>query len=412
MESIVRKVNDQDTEINTIKETVLPSHLVQLAGFKLPVTATPTGTAAITTTPQPGNVDLKNSPRPLVESPQSITSEAGKKRKRENGPGQITLPKNPFDANKFTETNPPQMTKKQSVVKKEVPVKIEEETSNSPIVQPEPSIQINQAPQQTPSPQTQQPFQQTQPQPQPQSQLQQNQPSPQQPISQIQQQPVQQQGARPVGAPPVPQPLAGRMQNPLQLQQYLLQQRNNLLALGPNLSPVQQSQLQTIQTALVKLSEQIRRSTAARAAAGNPMSQMNSNAAVATTTTSSPFNSNAPTATTDNLMQHQNQINMASINPSQIPANLTPQQRMLLATQLAQRNVAAGKPSNINELQAQLLQQQQQQQGGNDAVSTQPLWTGQIVWHIKTPEGQLQEFNCLCGAFAIPTKGSITNIEE
>ena len=40
------------------------------------------------------------------------------------------------------------------------------------------------------------------------------------------------------------------------------------------------------------------------------------------------------------------------------------------------------------------------------------LRTGQIVWHIKTQENQLQEYNCHCGAFAIPTKGNNVAIEE
>lgn len=37
LEDIVTLVNDQKTELNTIAETAIPSHLVKLAGFRLPV---------------------------------------------------------------------------------------------------------------------------------------------------------------------------------------------------------------------------------------------------------------------------------------------------------------------------------------------------------------------------------------
>lgn len=40
LEDIVSKVNEPKIELNTIAETVTPSHLVKLAGFKLPITLT------------------------------------------------------------------------------------------------------------------------------------------------------------------------------------------------------------------------------------------------------------------------------------------------------------------------------------------------------------------------------------
>lgn len=41
LEDIVTQVNDQKTELNTVTETVMPSHLVKLAGIKLPVAPPP-----------------------------------------------------------------------------------------------------------------------------------------------------------------------------------------------------------------------------------------------------------------------------------------------------------------------------------------------------------------------------------
>ncbi|CAO3675556.1 unnamed protein product [Rhizopus stolonifer] len=418
LEIIVSKVNDEATEINTIKETAAPAHFVQLAGFKLPVVSTP----------QPNNVsaEIKSSPRPLVGSPQSLTSEAGKKRKRENIPGQIALPKASFDANRFAEASArvnSQIAQKQNIkmehpiketrespvreiptrdVKEELMKEVKmEDNNNSPIDLIDTPVLAHQATSKAPSPKLQHPPAQ---------------PSPQT-LSQEQMLAIQQQTGSQIRPPTgPPQNIPGRMQNPFHLQQYLLNEKNNLLGLGPNLSPAQQTQLQTIQTALVKLSEQIRRSAAAAAAAAArgvmPPQNVNPNSPVV----SSPFPNNAvgtPTSRpgADPTMQ-QNQMNMGSINPAQLPTNLTAQQRIHIANQLAQRNAGNAKPVNINELQAQLLQQQQQQQQQQQPVSTQPLWTGQIVWHIKTNENQLQEFNCLCGAFAIPTKGSSTGIED
>ena len=37
----MNQVNDQKTELNTLTETVVSSHLVKLAGFKLPVAPPP-----------------------------------------------------------------------------------------------------------------------------------------------------------------------------------------------------------------------------------------------------------------------------------------------------------------------------------------------------------------------------------
>lgn len=37
----MNQVNDQKTELNTVTETVVSSHLVKLAGFKLPVAPPP-----------------------------------------------------------------------------------------------------------------------------------------------------------------------------------------------------------------------------------------------------------------------------------------------------------------------------------------------------------------------------------
>lgn len=41
LEDIVSLVNDQKTELNTMAETATPSHLVKLAGFKLPIAPPP-----------------------------------------------------------------------------------------------------------------------------------------------------------------------------------------------------------------------------------------------------------------------------------------------------------------------------------------------------------------------------------
>ncbi|RCH79648.1 hypothetical protein CU098_002018, partial [Rhizopus stolonifer] len=371
LEIIVSKVNDEATEINTIKETAAPAHFVQLAGFKLPVVSTP----------QPNNAsaEIKSSPRPLVGSPQSLTSEAGKKRKRENLPGQIALPKASFDANRFAEASArvnSQIAQKQNI-KMEHPIKETrespvreismkdlkeepmkevklEDNGNSPIDLIDTPVLAHQATSKAPSPKLQHPPAQ---------------PSPQT-LSQEQLLAIQQQTGSQIRPPTgPPQNIPGRMQNPFHLQQYLLNEKNNLLGLGPNLSPAQQTQLQTIQTALVKLSEQIRRSAAAARGVMAPQN-INPNSPVV----SAPFPNNAvgtPTSRpgADPMMQ-QNQMNMGSINPAQLPTNLTAQQRILIANQLAQRNAGNAKPN------------------------------------------QLQEFNCLCGAFAIPTKGSNTGIED
>lgn len=540
---MVHKINGDAIEINTITETAESSHLVQLAGFTLPVALTTQQQQKQPSTPvNSATVDTKDSPRPMAGSPQSVASEVGKKRKRENIPGQITLPKTSFDASKFTEatarTNSHIAKKQSTVAKKEVPVKIEEDKGNSPsmhaeqpvvagakpiqaipVVQqqtPSPQLQQQQSPQQpqvqqqnqaqtlpqqtaqfqqqpqpvqqSPQPQ-QQAFQQQQPQ-QPQQQPQQpQQPQMQQPIPQPQPgaQPQAQQRPMAASQTSLPQPLANRVQNPILLQQYLLQQRNNLLELGPNLTPVQQNQLQTIQTALVKLTEQLRRTqAAARNGPGMPPGNMNANAATTAATASPTPNSSSPSFVGGNVgsnvrpmmdvnaasmlqaqqqpqqpqptsqqqqpspspsqQPQQPQLKLGGINGPHIPNNLTAQTRMLLAAQLAQRaqNPQGISAANLSELQAQLLQQQQNQQNPqgqqpqpqpqpqqqqpqqqtplqaqslpnqqeNGTAPTQPIWTGQIVWHIKTQENQLQEYNCHCGAFAIPTKGNNVAIEE
>jgi hypothetical protein len=41
LDNIVIQVNEQKTELNTMQETAVPSHLVKLAGFKLPVAPLP-----------------------------------------------------------------------------------------------------------------------------------------------------------------------------------------------------------------------------------------------------------------------------------------------------------------------------------------------------------------------------------
>lgn len=41
MEEVVDRVNEQKTEMNVVNETVVPSHFVKLAGFKLPVAPPP-----------------------------------------------------------------------------------------------------------------------------------------------------------------------------------------------------------------------------------------------------------------------------------------------------------------------------------------------------------------------------------
>jgi hypothetical protein len=62
----------------------------------------------------------------------------------------------------------------------------------------------------------------------------------------------------------------------------------------------------------------------------------------------------------------------------------------------------------------QLLQQQQQQQqqsipqGMPQGIPTSPIWTGHIVWSIKTPHGTLSEFACHCGAYPVALRGSNT----
>lgn len=480
-----------------------------------------------------------------MDSPHSAHSDAGKKRKRENVPGSISLPKPAFDAKNFAEAsarvNAEITNKRRSVsgVKNE-DVTMEEKQApalpndqnialvatppkSSPMAQNAQQIQQT-PPQQTPPQQTQLTAQQLQLQQaqqlqqqqlhQQQQQLMQNQgqqhPSPQQlqqqqmqqqlqlqQMQQAQQQqmqqqqqlqaqqqaqqaqqqqqqqnPQQQQQQRPPQQQPQ-QTISGRMQNPHQLQQYLLQQRNNLIAQGANLTPVQQQQLQTIQAALLKLGDQLRRSSVMgpNGVSQPPPGSINASAppsaaAVVTAPNASPmaFAANAVAAggvnpngmqvrpstpdmsnnanTPNNLMQNQmqqQQLNLGNMTNAQIPANLTPQQRMLIAAQLAQRNQSSpqqpgARPPNISELQAQLLQQQaqaqqaqqqaqqqagalnqqqlQDQSGQQGTVPTQPIWTGQIVWHIKTPEGQLQEFSCHCGAFAITLKGNSVSLDE
>jgi hypothetical protein len=41
LEEIVTQVNDQKTELNIVAETIVPSHVVKLAGIKLPLAPPP-----------------------------------------------------------------------------------------------------------------------------------------------------------------------------------------------------------------------------------------------------------------------------------------------------------------------------------------------------------------------------------
>jgi hypothetical protein len=229
-----------------------------------------------------------------------------------------------------------------------------------------------------------------------------------------------------------------------------------LIAQGHNLTPAQQNQLQTIQAALLKLGDQLRRTsvgvsqppgsvnaTAATAATATPIPATNNASPMNFAATAAPGNNNPvglqvrPSTPDNNMIQLQQQLNLGNLNI----ASLTPQQRMLIAAQMAQRNQQQQgiRPTNSSEMQAQLLQQQQQQlqqaqqqqaqqqnqsqqqqpqdQGMQQsqqpgAMASPPIWTGQIVWHIKTPEGQLQEFSCHCGAFAITLKGNSVSLDE
>ncbi|KAG0183821.1 hypothetical protein DFQ28_000833 [Apophysomyces sp. BC1034] len=74
-------------------------------------------------------------------------------------------------------------------------------------------------------------------------------------------------------------------------------------------------------------------------------------------------------------------------------------------------------------MQYQQQQQQQQQpqqqtppqvqpQPQPGALMGQPIWTGQIVWQIKTQEGSHQEFSFQCGAFAVTLRGNSVSAEE
>jgi hypothetical protein len=98
------------------------------------------------------------------------------------------------------------------------------------------------------------------------------------------------------------------------------------------------------------------------------------------------------------------------------------QQRMVLQQQLnanspnavdvgmgmQQRPQMAGLHQGLSpqQLLQQQQQQQQQQQSIPQGMPASPIWTGHIVWSIKTPHGALTEFACHCGAYPVALRGS------
>ena len=120
------------------------------------------------------------------------------------------------------------------------------------------------------------------------------------------------------------------------------------------------------------------------------------------------------------------QRNINTSNAAQMQSMLTPQQRLMLAQHLnmqqqqqqkqaqqhsPQRPVMVGGGDNSNPSQQQMMQAQMAQQQ-QQPVQNVPIWTGQIVWHIKQMDNSFQEFTCFCGAFAMIKKGTTISRED
>ncbi|KAG2185608.1 hypothetical protein INT44_002401, partial [Umbelopsis vinacea] len=74
---------------------------------------------------------------------------------------------------------------------------------------------------------------------------------------------------------------------------------------------------------------------------------------------------------------------------------------------MQQRPQMAGLHQGLTPQQLlQQQQQQQQQQSIPQGMPASPIWTGHIVWSIKTPHGALTEFACHCGAYPVALRGS------
>jgi hypothetical protein len=230
------------------------------------------------------------------------------------------------------------------------------------------------------------------------------------------------------------------MPNPIP---YLIQQRSMLLQL-PSLTPQQQQQLTAIQLSLQKISGMANAqnpnlasmaSSAGISSAPSMANQIGNNMQARPSLSTMPQMNGVQAPSQQQLQQQpQQQAILANLNllNGQLPANLTPQQRMLLAQmgQLqAQQQVNQSSPKpNTLQAQQQLMQQllsqqqqqrqqatqspQQQQQQQQQGLHTQPIWTGQIVWHINGPDNNLQEFSCHCSAFAITLRGFSVSMEE
>ncbi|KAI8394137.1 mediator complex subunit 25 von Willebrand factor type A-domain-containing protein [Radiomyces spectabilis] len=494
LEDLVTEVNKQKTEIHTVSDPVAATHVVKLAGFTLPPKQIPAAPAA-TATNVKRELEGTSGFLPTVDTSKKRPSEAHvsaaspqttaspdtiKRRKRENVPDMISLPKPTLDPSKFAEASarvdaqfgqrqpkkeaePPrgpapaaattavkpstlQQASAEATMRSQPPVEANKPADmrnqqNPMMLQQQAQQQAQQQQQQPSQPTAPQQQQQQAPQQQPPSQPQ----SQQQPAQQQQQHPPQQyqppQQATSLQQPQQPMPpqqnqplrIPPNVQNPIQLQQYLLQQRNNLMAQNP-LNPLQQQQLQAIQIALQRLGEQIRRAELAQQNAlnntGSPMAPgVGDGSAVRPTADMSKgmagVQHNLQTANTQSLSTLQQQrMMLAQMQPNQqspqqagvrlpqdMAGGINPQLMQMAQGRVMQppqqpQQAQAPPSQQQGQPQQQIGQQPQQQQG-------MMIWSGQIVWHIKTPEGKPEEFSCHCGAFAITLKGSnIVGLEE
>ncbi|KAI9489031.1 hypothetical protein BDB00DRAFT_640113 [Zychaea mexicana] len=102
-ERMVTEVNDSKAELHTVTEPISPDYIVQLAGFKLPV---PAPAPVMDDKKQVASKRVADSSAAAATSPQSVSStDSNIKRKRDNVPGQINLPKATVDPAKFAQVH-------------------------------------------------------------------------------------------------------------------------------------------------------------------------------------------------------------------------------------------------------------------------------------------------------------------
>jgi hypothetical protein len=104
----------------------------------------------------------------------------------------------------------------------------------------------------------------------------------------------------------------------------------------------------------------------------------------------------------------QQQMNANSPNSVDVGMGLQQRPQMTAMHQGLTQQQLLQQQQQQQQQQNQQQQQQQQQQNIPQGIPTSPIWTGHIVWSIKTPHGALSEFACHCGAYPVALRGSST----